>query len=178
MGVNSPLVEAARELLGGSWIRLQQHLLDLTRASASLEEETWAECRQEWLDLLDHHAHLYPSLTPAELIGSLALSFQTNPVLKTDRITMMTIHAAKGKEWPTVIIIGAEDDQFPACRAPSPDELEEGNRLLYVGATRAMSRLAILHANQREETSKAPSRFLFNLPADPAVVRWQGRPRR
>ncbi len=177
MGISSPLVDRARERLGAHWGWIEQRLRDDTHAPATLEEETWKECRQEWQDLLGHHARLYPELTPAELIGSLALSFQTNPVLKPDRITMMTIHAAKGKEWPTVIIIGAEDDQFPASRAPSPEDLEEGNRLLYVGATRAQRRLAILHARQRDDRPRDPSRFLFAFPDDPAVVHWPGRRR-
>jgi DNA polymerase III epsilon subunit family exonuclease len=175
LGVNSPFLDRAMSTLGAIWASLQQQLLAEARGAPCREEEAWAECRQEWLALLGHHAHLYPDLSPSEVVGSLALSFQSNPDLRKDRITMMTIHAAKGKEWPTVIIIGAEDDQFPASRDPLPEELEEGNRLLYVGATRARSRLAILHARQRDDRDKRPSRFLSSLPDDPNIVRWQGR---
>ena len=85
-------------------------------------------------------------------------------------VTMMTLHNAKGLEFPVVFLSGLEDGLFPLSRAmESEEELEEERRLFYVGVTRAMDRLYITHAARRwrygNENWSAPSPFLEEIPA-------------
>jgi DNA helicase-2/ATP-dependent DNA helicase PcrA len=86
-----------------------------------------------------------------------------------DAITLMTMHNAKGLEFPVVFITGLEDGLFPLARAyDDPPLLEEERRLFYVGITRAQQSLAITYAEERrrngELTRSKPSSFLSNIP--------------
>ena len=92
---------------------------------------------------------------------------------ETDCVTLMTMHSAKGLEFPNVIIIGAEDGIFPGLRAiGDEDELEEERRLCYVAMTRAKQHLYITSARQRMlfgHTSANPvSRFVDEIPDEDA----------
>jgi DNA helicase-2/ATP-dependent DNA helicase PcrA len=83
----------------------------------------------------------------------------------------MTLHAAKGLEFPTVFLVGLEEGLFPSERSAfDPDRLPEERRLCYVGLTRAMQRLYITHAESRRIFGRTayrdPSRFLSELPAE------------
>jgi ATP-dependent DNA helicase UvrD/PcrA len=87
------------------------------------------------------------------------------------RVWMMTMHAAKGLEFPVVIIAGLEEGLFPHSRsAEDEDELEEERRLCYVGMTRAESRLILTSAARRrvfgEYQATEPSRFLDEIPGE------------
>jgi DNA helicase-2/ATP-dependent DNA helicase PcrA len=87
------------------------------------------------------------------------------------KVWMMTMHAAKGLEFPVVIIAGMEEGLFPHSRsAEDEDELEEERRLCYVGMTRAESRLILTSAARRrvfgEYQSTQPSRFLDEIPGE------------
>jgi len=83
-------------------------------------------------------------------------------------VTLMTLHNAKGLEYPVVFIIGCEDGLFPHSRSIDEGTLEEERRLCYVGITRAMRNLTMTSARQRNvfgaQTSGVPSRFLSELP--------------
>ena len=86
-----------------------------------------------------------------------------------DRVTLMTLHNAKGLEFPIVFITGMEDGLFPISRAmESPADLEEERRLCYVGITRAQERLFLTHANLRRRyggtTTSLRSRFVDEIP--------------
>jgi DNA helicase-2/ATP-dependent DNA helicase PcrA len=88
----------------------------------------------------------------------------------TDRVTLMTLHAAKGLEFPVVFIIGMEDGLFPHSRTKEdPEGLEEERRLCYVGMTRAREKLYLLNARERRvfgrEQINSPSLFLSEIPA-------------
>ena len=88
-----------------------------------------------------------------------------------DCIQMMTLHSAKGLEFPVVFLVGMEDGLFPHQRSVADlAGLEEERRLCYVGATRAMRRLYLTYAEQRRmygvDTYGQPSRFLSELPAE------------
>jgi DNA helicase-2/ATP-dependent DNA helicase PcrA len=87
------------------------------------------------------------------------------------KVWMMTMHAAKGLEFPTVIIAGLEEGLFPHSRSSEDEEeLEEERRLCYVGLTRAESKLILTSAARRrvfgEYQSTEPSRFLDEIPAE------------
>ena len=84
-------------------------------------------------------------------------------------VTLMTLHSAKGLEFPVVFLIGLEDGVFPHVRSlGDPDELEEERRLCYVGITRAEDRLYLCHAWSRmlfgTTDYRPPSRFLDEIP--------------
>ena len=88
---------------------------------------------------------------------------------KKNAVTLMTLHAAKGLEFPIVFMIGMEEGLFPHSRAlMDRNELEEERRLAYVGMTRAKERLFLLYAKKRlffgQRTSNIVSRFILELP--------------
>ncbi len=90
---------------------------------------------------------------------------------KAEAVTLMTLHTAKGLEYPVIFIVGMEDGVFPHSRSlGDPDELEEERRLCYVGVTRAEEKLYLTHAWQRmlfgSSSFNAPSRFLGEIPDD------------
>ena len=93
-----------------------------------------------------------------------------------DAITMMTVHNAKGLEFPLVFITGLEDGLFPLARAfDDPRLLEEERRLLYVGVTRAEEKLILTHARSRRRNGETmpsiPSSFLTPLPPSSVETR-------
>jgi DNA helicase-2/ATP-dependent DNA helicase PcrA len=85
-------------------------------------------------------------------------------------VTLMTLHNAKGLEYPVVFIVGCEDGVFPHSRALDEGGLEEERRLFYVGVTRAMRKLYLTHARRRvvfgAQAYGLPSRFLDESPAE------------
>jgi len=88
----------------------------------------------------------------------------------TDSVTLITLHAAKGLEYPVVFIVGMDEGSLPHSRSVGKiEELEEERRLAYVGFTRAMKRLYLVRASRRsfwgETHSTEPSRFLDDIPA-------------
>lgn len=91
-----------------------------------------------------------------------------------DAVVMMTMHSAKGLEFPHVFLVGFEDGLFPGMRAiGDSEEMEEERRLCYVAITRAKQTLTISHAKQRmlygRTNAALPSRFLREIPADIVV---------
>ncbi len=88
-----------------------------------------------------------------------------------DAVVMMTMHSAKGLEFPHVFLVGLEDGLFPGMRAVGdPEEMEEERRLCYVAITRAKEELTICYARQRmlygRTSASLPSRFLKEIPED------------
>jgi len=94
-----------------------------------------------------------------------------------DLVRLMTLHAAKGLEFPRVWLAGCEEGLLPHQKSIDGGQIEEERRLMYVGITRAGRRLVISHCRsrrrQRENMDCEPSRFLDELPAE--VVDWPGR---
>ncbi|MEK7149361.1 MAG: 3'-5' exonuclease, partial [Patescibacteria group bacterium] len=93
---------------------------------------------------------------------------------KKEGVQMMTLHSAKGLEFPVVFITGLEEGIFPHSRSTlDPAALEEERRLLYVGITRAKLRVYLLYAGQRtlfgSTQANTPSRFLHEI--SPALVK-------
>jgi len=98
-----------------------------------------------------------------------ALLSETENVQGTSGVRLMTLHSAKGLEFPVVFIAGLEENLFPHSRSSEEHEhVEEERRLLYVGMTRARERLILTRALQRrlfgEPTPAEPSRFLLEIP--------------
>ncbi|MBQ0724254.1 MAG: UvrD-helicase domain-containing protein [Cycloclasticus sp.] len=89
---------------------------------------------------------------------------------KNDQIKLMTLHAAKGLEFPYVYLIGMEEGILPHQNSIDSEQVEEERRLAYVGITRAQKQLTFSYCSQRKKygdvSSTEPSRFLTELPAD------------
>ncbi|MEK6284938.1 MAG: UvrD-helicase domain-containing protein [Acidobacteriota bacterium] len=141
----------------------------------SLEEEKTVEAEGRLLNIEE----LVTAAVEAEeqdeslqdFIDHAALVADTDQYRADSRVTLMTMHSAKGLEFPLVFIVGAEEGLFPHSRAASSEEdLEEERRLCYVAITRAQKYLYITHAMQRrifgEESITEPSRFLNELPLE------------
>jgi ATP-dependent DNA helicase Rep len=97
----------------------------------------------------------------------------------TDKVNLMTLHAAKGLEFPYVYIMGLEEDMLPHRNSIAADTVEEERRLMYVGITRARQGLTLTLASQRKAGGQmrhtTPSRFLDELPQD--ELEWSGKPK-
>jgi len=107
----------------------------------------------------------------SHFLEDIALLQDTDDLLKAEnRVTLMTMHASKGLEYPVIFMIGLEEGLFPQNRAiTNPIELEEERRLCYVAITRAKERLFITHARFRNIFGSLevnlPSRFIAELPS-------------
>jgi DNA helicase II / ATP-dependent DNA helicase PcrA len=151
----APLLEALLERSG---------YLDELRAERTIEAE----------GRLENLAELVGSAQDAESIETfleqVSLVADADEIDGDDsQVVLMTIHAAKGLEFPAVFIIGLEDGVFPHLRSiGEPDELEEERRLAYVALTRAQERLYLSHAWSRTlyggTQYNPPSRFLDEIP--------------
>ena len=109
--------------------------------------------------------------TLADFLDHAALASDTDQFDPNSRVTLMTLHAAKGLEFPLVFLAGLEEGLFPHSRTlSSPEELEEERRLCYVGMTRAMNTLILTRAHYRRRygadvpEASVPSRFLEEVP--------------
>ena len=106
-----------------------------------------------------------------EFLEQVALVADTDDLNDDSRVVLMTLHSAKGLEFPVVFLVGCEEGVFPHNRALlDPAELEEERRLAYVGITRAREKLLVSHAWQRmlfgQTQYNPPSRFLAEVPAE------------
>src|SRR6185295_12495279 len=107
----------------------------------------------------------------AEFLQQLSLYSDQDSLRESDDlVTLMTLHNAKGLEYPVVFMIGAEEGVFPHSRSIDEGNLEEERRLCYVGITRAERQLYLTYARTRSlfgsRSYNMPSRFLDELPAD------------
>lgn len=95
-----------------------------------------------------------------------------------DMISLMTLHASKGLEFPHVFLIGVEEEMLPHKQNLESPGLEEERRLAYVGITRAQRSLTLTYAQKRrkygEDMTCEPSRFLYELPEE--ALHWEGKP--
>ncbi len=118
-----------------------------------------------------------------EFLDHAALVSEQDSYDERARITLMSLHAAKGLEFPLVFLVGLEEGLFPHSRTfLNPDDLEEERRLCYVGMTRAMDALVVSRARYRRRygtdlpEASLPSRFLEEIP--PQLLEDLGSPRR
>ncbi|MGB3217054.1 MAG: 3'-5' exonuclease, partial [Anaerolineae bacterium] len=99
---------------------------------------------------------------------------------RADRVTLMTLHASKGLEFPVVFIVGCEESLLPYARPGAAADIEEERRLFYVGMTRARQRLILTHAASRflfgRSMQNAPSRFVDDIAAALKALREMERP--
>ena len=129
-----------------------------------------SEERMRNLEVLAGTAEIYETLE--DFLADASLMSSADETTTGDAVTLMTLHAAKGLEFPVVFVVGLEEGLFPSGRAyENKDELEEERRLMYVGMTRAMERLFLTYAKSRysygNRSYNTPSRFLTELGYDP-----------
>jgi DNA helicase-2/ATP-dependent DNA helicase PcrA len=154
-------------------------MLDRTGYIKDLRDENSEEANDRLENLMElvSSAAEYEAREPEASIGgfvdrlSLLSEADEESGSKNARVWMMTMHAAKGLEFPLVVIAGLEEGLFPHSRSrDDDDELEEERRLCYVGMTRAETQLVLTSAARRrvfgEYHSTEPSRFLDEIPAD------------
>ena len=153
----SGLIEYHKKEAGEKGRTRVENLAELVTAASDFEPEPLDEVEEVPLKLFIDHAALDAGETQASEHES--------------AIQLMTLHSAKGLEFPLVFITGFEEGLFPhKLSIEEPDQLQEERRLCYVGMTRSMERLFIVHAEMRNlhgtETFNPPSRFLREIPAE------------
>ena len=129
-----------------------------------------SEDRMGNLEVLAATASEYMSLD--DFLADASLMSSADEASVKNSVTLMTLHAAKGLEFPVVFIVGLEEGLFPNGRCAEEEaELEEERRLMYVGMTRAMRRLFLTYAGSRyaygSRNFNMPSRFLMELGYNP-----------
>jgi DNA helicase II / ATP-dependent DNA helicase PcrA len=156
---------------------LVQRVLDQTGYIAALEAERTIEAqgRIENLQELVGVAQEYQAATAEPALSHFLqeISLFSDQDAMTDaesRVTLMTLHNAKGLEFRAVFMVGMEEGIFPHSRSLEEQQLEEERRLCYVGMTRAQERLTLTHASGRSlygsRNYNLPSRFLDELPGE------------
>lgn len=162
-------VEEGRQLLGTMSLGdLMQHILDMSGYEEMLRNLS------EW-ERLDNLAELKRAIEEAGHDDDEGLeTFLTRAALianidrksaDTDTVKMMTVHTAKGMEFPTVFVCGMSEGNFPSRRSSGPEDIEEERRLAYVAVTRA-ERLLFLSDSEgfsRDNMAKLPSRFIYEM---------------
>jgi len=144
--------------------------LESLRSQRTLEAEGRLENLEEFVGVAAEYDRraIEPSLDGFLQEVSLYTD-QDSYVEAGSQITLMTLHNAKGLEFPVVFIVGMEEGVFPHQRSIDEQNVEEERRLAYVGITRAMDRLYLLHARTRTLWGGAmdnlPSRFLAEIPS-------------
>lgn len=145
---------------------------------------TNADARKEDLEHLASYAERYTDsdtfLAELALVSGITAENVVSAEPTDDKLTLTTVHQAKGLEWPVCFVLWLADGRFPSAQAMRhPAELEEERRLFYVASTRAMSELYLLYPtveDGRDGPSRLmrPSRFLSEIDRSPPVFdRWQ-----
>lgn len=159
--------------------QLTHELMEKSGYAAMLRDEGSEEARDRLQNLEEllkgMHEHAEAGQTLSEYLEQVALVTDLDSYDESvDRVTLMTLHTAKGLEFPVVFMTGLEEGLFPHARAASEhDDIEEERRLCYVGMTRAMERLHVTHARRRrvygDFHEPRPSRFLNEIPSELVV---------
>ena len=166
------LLDDVADLTAGSPGPLLQQLLERSGYLDQLEAERSIEAEGRLENLAELVGAANEAETVDEFLEQISLVADTDD-LDDDAtsVVLMTLHSAKGLEFPVVFLIGLEDGVFPHLRSlTEPDQLEEERRLAYVGITRARRRLYLTHAWSRTlfggTQYNPPSRFLDEIPAE------------
>jgi DNA polymerase III epsilon subunit-like protein len=140
-----------------------------------VEDDTeWERIRGRWREMVDDYCRGTGDHSLGAFLHYAALAKEVDYVpdpVGEGRVTMLSIHSAKGKEWPVVFVIGAEDDQFTY----RDETEEEGRRVFYVAMTRPKLRLFVLWAEEVDGRTKKPVRYLGDVPGE--LIEWRGKGR-
>ena len=170
-------VETVRQLLDDIGYR---DWLDQTSGNEKAAGRRWDNVEEllGWLDRLQQDEQRGSSLgSMVNHLSLLDILERQDEEASGDRVVLMTLHGAKGLEFPHVFLVGMEEELLPHRSSIEEDNIAEERRLAYVGVTRAQRTLVMSCAERRrragELTRCDPSRFLQELPADD--LRWEGR---
>ncbi len=148
------------------------------QASTDPQDETRVENLAELESVAQEFATQNPEGTLGDFLERVSLVADSDEIPDSDGgvVTLMTLHTAKGLEFPVVFLTGMEDGVFPHMRSlGNPRELEEERRLAYVGITRARQRLYVTRSVMRSAWGapafNPPSRFLEEIPSE--VIDWR-----
>ena len=166
------LAEKSKEL---ALSKLVNYILKKTNYESYINDKSVnGEERWENVKELFTATHKFDKFKPTEdlekFLEEVALIQETDKLKDKERtVKLMTIHSAKGLEFPTVFVIGMEEGIFPHARSLiNPQELEEERRLCYVAITRAKEQLYLTFCRKRslygQNQNNPPSRFLFEIP--------------
>lgn len=145
---------------------------DFLKSERDSEGEARLQNIQELVSVADKYESLEPGVSLSTFLEEVALVSELDDLDEgQNAVTLMTLHSAKGLEFPIVFITGLEEGIFPHSRSLyEPQELEEERRLMYVGVTRAMDHLYLLYARERmlygEFKQNTPSQFLWDIPEE------------
>jgi DNA helicase-2/ATP-dependent DNA helicase PcrA len=186
-GFNALVAELREQAAtGGPVAELVEAVLDSSGLQASLEnsedlqDATRVENLQEMVSVAREFDGTSPDGTLADFLERVALVADADQIPDGEEhggmVTLMTLHTAKGLEFPVVFLTGMEEEVFPHARALTDQrELEEERRLAYVGITRAEERLYLTRAASRNWWGRpayhTPSRFLSEIPA--TLLEWR-----
>lgn len=163
------VTELVEELLDKSGYR------DMLKAEKSIESQSRLENLDEFLSVTKNFEDASEDKTLVAFLTDLALVADIDKLdddgEKADAVVLMTLHSAKGLEFPVVFLMGMEEGVFPHSRSLMEEaEMEEERRLAYVGITRAEEQLFITNAQMRtlfgRTNMNPPSRFIQEIPAD------------
>jgi len=162
--------EAAATLAPAELVRT---VLDESGYTAMLQAERSADAAGRLENLTELARAMEEYETLGDFLEHVSLVMDNDAADETEKVTIMTIHAAKGLEFDQVFLVGWEEGVFPSQRALDEgglSALEEERRLAYVAITRARRRCTILHAANRriygQWTSSIPSRFIADIPGE------------
>jgi DNA helicase-2/ATP-dependent DNA helicase PcrA len=148
---------------------------------AKTREDRWSAVSQV-LDMAENHVRRNGEAGLTTFLESLTLSAEDTrdegDTQKKDAVVLMTVHAAKGLEFPRVYIAGAEEGILPHTRSVADDTVEEERRLMYVAITRAQRLLTILWTKSRSKygtrVESSLSRFVFEMRGEKPPKGWRG----
>ncbi len=159
------------------WMLVESGYVQMLEDEGTMEAEGRLRNLEEFVSAAAEAESL--GLRLAEFLDRITLASDADQVEEAARLSLMTIHCAKGLEFPVVLLAGLEEDVFPNRNARETEEgLEEERRLFYVAITRAQRKLYLSAARRRRvfgtEMLGMPSRFLRELPAEAleAPIRW------
>ena len=153
-------------------ILLKSGYIAALQAENTVEAETRIQNLEEFLTVVGEFEEEYAENGLNDFLQTLSLSSDVDKLDDNeDKVTLMTLHSAKGLEYPVVFLVGVEDGIFPGEQSATTIEgLEEERRLFYVGITRAKKILFITLANKRTlfgyTSYNKPSRFLKEIPKE------------
>lgn len=156
----------------------QTGYLDELNRSTDPQDESRVDNLAELVAVAEDFQHTQPEATLNDFLERVSLTADADsvPDSQAGEITLMTLHTAKGLEFPVVFLTGLEDGTFPHQRSfTSAKELAEERRLAYVGLTRAMQRLFLSRSETRsmwgQSSYNPPSRFLQEIPEE--LIDWK-----
>ena len=164
-----PLSDALRAML----VKTRNREWLVRQSDSETEAESRWENVQELITVTENYSEIAPGAALDAFLEDVALVADVDdlPDGPPDAVTLITLHQAKGLEFPVVFMVGMEEYLLPhQLSMDDPVQLQEERRLCYVGMTRAMRELHLLHAFRRSYQGRSghnpPSRFLADIPED------------